>query len=138
MLHQDDLKAIAEAKLEYAELLFENRRFSNSYYLFGYAAEIALKARIAGAFVSNSIPDKKLVNDIYSHDLEKLAGIAGLSIELGERRRSSAIFDGHWSTVTEWSEQARYSMIDVFQATAMRVAMIDSKDGVFGWLRERW
>jgi hypothetical protein len=132
------LQAVASAKMNDAELLFQNDRFSNAYYLFGYAAEIAIKSRISRLFRQDTIPDKKLVNDIYSHDLNKLIGLAGLTAELAASRAASPIFDGHWSTVSDWGEASRYDMIDVFEATAMRNAMVDADQGVFGWLRERW
>jgi hypothetical protein len=132
------LQAIADAKMDDAELLFQNERYSNAYYLFGYAAEIAIKSRISGLFRQDTIPDKKLVNDIYSHDLNKLIGLAGLATELAAGRAASPVFDGHWSTVSDWGEGSRYDMIDVFEATAMRNAMVDVDQGVFRWLRDRW
>lgn len=138
MLARQDLQSLAAGKLNDAELLFQNQRHSNSYYLFGYAAEIAIKARIARLFAPETIPDRKLVNDIYSHDLNKLTGLAGLTQELAAKRQSSPPFDGHWSTVADWSEQSRYDMIDVFLSTAMRNAMIDGEEGVFRWLQDRW
>ena len=42
-----DLQALAQAKLDDAKLLFDNGRFSNAYYLAGYAVELGLKACIA-------------------------------------------------------------------------------------------
>ena len=49
-LQRTELQAIANAKLQDAELLFQNGRHSNAYYLFGYAAEIAIKSRISRLF----------------------------------------------------------------------------------------
>jgi hypothetical protein len=53
-----NLKALAQAKLDDAILLFDNKRYSNAYYLAGYAIELALKACIAKQFVADTIPDK--------------------------------------------------------------------------------
>jgi hypothetical protein len=138
MLHRSDLQLLAQAKLDDAELLFQHQRFSNAYYLFGYAAEIAIKARISRIFMPETIPDRRLVNDVYSHDLGKLIGLAGLAVELDKRRKVSAVFEGHWSAVSTWSEQTRYDMIDAFTATALRNAMMDENEGVFGWLQNFW
>jgi hypothetical protein len=138
MLHRADLQAIALAKYKDAELLFANRRYSNSYYLFGYAVEIGLKARIARSFLPETIPDRRFVSDIFQHDLTKLVGLAGLSGELAEERKRSNVFDGHWATVSSWSEQSRYDMIDEFLATAMKVAMTDQSEGIFAWLQRHW
>lgn len=137
-LERATLQAIANAKLRDAEFLFQNERFSNAYYLFGYAAEIAIKSRISRLFRPDTIPDKKFVQDIYSHDLNKLIALAGLSAELTESRAASPVFDGHWSAVSDWNEASRYDMIDVFEATAMRNAMVDEEQGIFRWLQERW
>jgi hypothetical protein len=138
MLHRTDLQAIAKAKYADAELLFRNRRYSNSYYLFGYAVEIALKARIARAFLPETLPDKRFVSDIFQHDLTKLVGLAGLTGELSEKRKGSQLFDGHWATVASWSEQSRYDMVDAFLATAMKEAMTDQAEGIFAWLQTHW
>lgn len=137
-LERTQLQAIANAKLQDAELLFQHERYSNAYYLFGYAAEIAIKSRISRLFQSDTIPDKKFVQDIYSHDLNRLVALAGLSAELAESRGASPVFDGHWSAVSDWNEASRYDIIDVFEATAMRNAMVDEEQGIFRWLQERW
>ncbi|CCV07721.1 conserved hypothetical protein [Mesorhizobium metallidurans STM 2683] len=65
-LERATLQAIANAKLRDAELLFQNERFSNAYYLFGYAAEIAIKSRISRLFSPDTIPDKKFAQDMTS------------------------------------------------------------------------
>lgn len=137
-LSRDDLQKIAQVKLEDANILFDHGRYSNSFYLFGYAAEIAIKASIARVFSSETIPDKKFVNDIYSHDLDKLIRLAGLDGQLKDERDESPAFHAYWSTVSDWSEETRYDIIDVFRATAMRNAMMDETHGVFRWLQHHW
>ena len=137
-MEREFLQQLAVAKLDDAELLFHSGRYSNAYYLFGYAAEIALKARIARLFQADTIPDRRFVNDIYTHDLNRLVELAGLTAELTAARKSSPVLDRFCSTVFDWNERSRYDMIDVSNATAMRNAMLDGNQGVFGWLRERW
>lgn len=137
-LSRNDLRNIAQVKLDDAVLLFDHGRYSNSYYLFGYAAEIALKTRIATVFLPETIPDKKFVNDVYSHDLDKLVRLAGLDGLLKVEREQSPAFEAYWSTVSDWSEDKRYDIIDVFRATAMRNAMTDQEFGVFRWLQHHW
>ena len=132
------LRSIAQSKYDDAELLFQNGRFSNAYYLFGYAAEIAIKARIAQKFLSDTIPDKKLVNDVYSHDLAKLILLAGLAEALSEARKNSTNFDSNWSAISDWEETSRYDIIAQARSTAMRNAMTDEEHGVFRWLQNYW
>lgn len=133
-----ELQGIANAKIDDAQLLFENRRYSNSYYLFGFGVEIAIKARIARVFQAETIPDRKFVLDIYTHDLDKLISLAQLASELAEARKRSPQFDAYWSTISDWSEQSRYDMVDVFRATAMKNAVLDPEQGILRWLRYHW
>ncbi|MFN7010133.1 MAG: hypothetical protein ACK4PN_08875 [Allorhizobium sp.] len=137
-MNREELQRVATTKLQDADLLFVHGRFSNSYYLFGYAVEIALKARLARYFRADFIPDKKFVNDIYTHNLSRLVELSGLQFELRDEQRRSPRFNAHWSTVSDWSENARYDMIDQFSAAAMRNAVAGEQDGVFEWLRNRW
>jgi hypothetical protein len=60
---------LARFRLEEAKLLFQNKLPCGAYYLAGYAIECALKARIAAQFRENEIPDRALVNKVYTHDL---------------------------------------------------------------------
>ena len=132
------LRAIALSKYDDAELLFQRGRFSNAYYLFGYAAEIAIKARIAQEFRPDTIPDKKFVNDIHSHDLAKLIRLAGLTTDLAGARGRSPEFDGNWATILGWEEISRYAIVDELRATRMCDAMADEEHGVFRWLQNYW
>jgi hypothetical protein len=133
-----DLRQLASTKVRDATLLFEHGRHSNAYYLFGYGVELALKARIARIFVAETIPDKQLVNNIYSHDLTKLLALSGLATRMAEDQRASPALTAYWATVVDWSEEARYQMIDEFRSRAMRDAMLAQTDGVFGWLQNNW
>ena len=132
------LQSISQTKLSDAEFLFQNERYSNAYYLFGYAAEIAIKARIAVRFRPETIPDKNFVNAVYSHNLNSLIGLAGLLEDLNSARKASLEFDSHWSTVSDWNESVRYDVVDVFLSASMRNAMMDRDNGVFEWLQARW
>ena len=53
---QSDFKILAQVKIDDAQHLYSTGRFSNAYYLAGYAVEFAIKAYIAGRFVANTIP----------------------------------------------------------------------------------
>ena len=60
-LNHKDLQNLSNAKFSDAVLLFENERFSNAYYLAGYAVGIGLKACIALQFKPETLPDPKFV-----------------------------------------------------------------------------
>jgi len=134
------LQHLAKLRLEEAKLLAREKQFSGAYYVAGYAIECALKARIAAQFRGNEIPDKNLVNKVYTHDLADLLRLAGLEAELETARQSDSEVDRRWSIVKNWTEQARYSLWTEDQATGI----IDGIDGdgksggLFQWLSARW
>jgi HEPN domain-containing protein len=133
------LRQLAKLRLDEAKLLAREKQFSGAYYVAGYAIECALKAIIAALFRENEIPDKNLVNKIYTHDLAALLSLAGLDTSL-EREQTDPELDRRWSIVKNWTEQARYTIWTEEQATAI----IDAIDGdgrtggLFQWLNARW
>ena len=131
---------LAELRLREAKLLARENQPSGAYYVAGYAIECALKARIAAQFRENEIPDKNLVNKVYTHDLTELLRLAGLEAELNIARQNDAVLDRRWSVVKNWNEQARYSTWTDQQAAAM-IDAIDGDAGAGGlpqWLSARW
>ncbi len=137
-LKRTDLQAVAQGKIDDAQYLFTNHRYSNAFYLAGYAIEIGLKACIAKQFAADAIPDKKFVVDIHVHDLKKLIGLAGLTAELRKREAGSAQFSVNWALVTEWTPEVRYGAIDAFTARFMIVAVTHATDGVLPWIKTVW
>jgi HEPN domain-containing protein len=137
-ISRDQLRLLAQEKIDDANLLFDHGRYSNAYYLYGYGVEFALKACISRLFKEHSIPEKRLVNDTYVHDLKKLVVTAKLDDELENREIESQIFKEHWRIVSSWSEQARYEMIVKDLADAIRIAVTDEENGVFKWLKNHW
>lgn len=129
---------LAEAKAEDALLLLQHGRYSNAYYLAGYAVEIGLKAIIASEFESDTLPDKNFVTKIYVHELTKLVGFAGLEAELKQLRRANFEFGTNWAIMANWSEDARYEPVDSIRASSMVEAILNEKNGILPWLRTHW
>lgn len=97
-------------RLREAKVLFDNHRYEGAYYLLGYAVECALKAYIAKLTRRHDFPpDRKFVNDIYTHDLIKLLRISGLEPEYRKEIKSNPNFELNWTTVKDWSEQSQYA-----------------------------
>jgi HEPN domain-containing protein len=130
------LQTVATSKLEDAVLLLAHDRYSNAYYLAGYAVEIALKAVIAKQFRPGVIPEKGLVNSIYTHRLISLIDLAGLSAELGQAR--NVLLAAKWTTVSQWSEASRYETISEAPARELVTAVNDPKGGVSPWIIRHW
>jgi len=133
-----DLIALAEEKFADAALLLAHGRYSNAFYLAGYAVEIGLKACIAKRIVAEAIPNRKFINSIYTHDLADLVGVADLKDHLAAQESRSAAFSTNWALVKQWDEASRYAMMDAYGAQTMIDAIGDTNDGVLQWLRRHW
>jgi len=133
-----DLQANAQAKLDDAVVLLKHGRFSNAYYLAGYAVEIALKACIAKQVSAETIPDREFITNIFNHKLMVLIGLAGLKVPLTERQKADDLFAANWGIVAEWSPEARYDAWDPTSAQTLLNAIADPKAGVFQWIKTHW
>ncbi len=118
-----------------ARSLLRTGNFDAAYYLAGLAVECALKARIAGRFRANDIPDLKLVRDVYQHDLVALVRLAGLRDALALERQRDPTVDGYWNTMTTWSMDSRYAAWSKDEATAMVEAATERATGVLSCIR---
>ncbi len=123
------------ARQREAKLLLDAGEHWGAYYLTGYAVECALKACIVKQFPRHTIPDRKLVNDFYTHEVDRLLSLTTL--------RKSLLSDPkrelNWTIIKDWSEQARYNSDitsslahDLYQACTMRTS------GVLPWLHKHW
>ena len=109
MISRQDLRRIAKARLEEAEVLLAAGQYDGAVYVCGYAVEVALKARIcrhlkwAGFPESNREFDK--LHSLKSHDLEGLIRFTGID----DKIKTSAFIE--WSLALTWTPELRYSRI---------------------------
>src|SRR5215216_6479179 len=122
-LKRADLQAIAQAKLDNARLLLQHKRFSDAYYLAGYAIEIGLKACIAAQISAETIPDKAFLTKILNHQFPVLIGLAGLATPLKEQQDRDPVFAANWALASEWSPDVRYETKDGMMAQLMITAV---------------
>jgi hypothetical protein len=115
----------------------ENGLPSGAYYLAGYAVECALKSIIAMGFRANEIPDKSLVNSVYTHNLKDLLNLAELKGPLDEAMSESPDLRESWATVSNWSEHARYRTWTADAAATMLEAVGAADKGLLQWLQKR-
>src|SRR5882757_11462025 len=108
-MNRFDLQKMAEERVADAAALLDAGRFQAAYYLCGYAVECAFKACIAKEVREFDFPDRKVVNDSYVHDLEKLLNVSGLMPEYHDEAGRSNVFTKNWTTVKDWSEASRYN-----------------------------
>ena len=128
---------LAELRLTEARLLLANGLSSGAYYLAGYAIECALKAKIAADFRENEIPELKRVQNIYTHDLSALLGLANLREQLDSERETNPGLYQRWTTIKDWSEKVRYVVSTEASASAILEA-VGGDEGLLQWLQNRW
>jgi len=138
-MKRNDLQQLSQLRVKEARVLLDTRCFVGAYYLLGYAVECALKACIAKQIKRYDFPDRKLINDNYTYDLEKLLNISGLKDELRRETQTNPNLAVHWTIVKDWSEESRYS-IGISETTArdFSSAVTARRDGVLSWLKKRW
>jgi hypothetical protein len=136
--HRLELRDVAEAKIADAILLADNLRFSNAYYLAGYSVEIALKACIARQFKPETLPDRRFVNAVHTHDFDELIRLAGLQDDSRAAFGLDPMLGANWAIVAEWSEATRYDMVTREKCDQMIEAVGGEPSGVLQWLRQHW
>lgn len=120
MISIDDLLAIAETRLEDANVLLTNDRLDGAAYLCGYAVELALKARICRTLNWAGFPEKRSeFENLASFKTHKLDVLLSLS---GQEQRIKTDNFSEWSAVATWDPEARYRAVG--QADAVQVALM--------------
>ena len=138
-MNRADLQLLSDARVADAEALLLAERWAAAYYLLGYAVECGLKACAARQFQQDEVPDKAVVSDFYTHNLDKLLGISGVKAALEARARAEPDFQVNWNTVRDWTETSRYDhSTSEAKARDMLVAVTDPNTGVLSWLRTQW
>ena len=118
--------------------MFGSGEYSGAYYLIGYAVECALKACIAKKVKRHDFPDRKTVNDSYTHDLDKLAMLADLRPSLQQRTQVDQQFAANWEVAQLWSEDSRYFRTNRRDSKRLIDAIMDEDHGVMSWVTRHW
>lgn len=138
MLNRNDLQRLAQIRLEDSIVLLQANKASSAYYLAGYSVELGIKACISKLFQNDVIPDKGLVNAIYTHSLESLMATSGLLPQLNADIKEDPVFGAYWGIVTKWNEASRYEIWDPISAATLINAIVEEKHGVLRWLKQHW
>jgi HEPN domain-containing protein len=137
-MNRNDLQRLSRIRLKEARVLLEAKCYDGAYYLCGYAVELALKACIAKMTRRHDFPDKKTVNDSYSHNLASLVGVAGLTARLVQETNRDQAFGLNWTTLKDWSEERRYRLNSEKEARDLYRAVTARQHGVMRWIRQHW
>jgi HEPN domain-containing protein len=138
-MDRSDLQILAETRVADAEALLQMGRWAAAYYLLGYAIECGLKACAVKQFREHEVPDRKVVNDFYTHRLDQLLNISGVKDALEQRAAVDQEFQKNWNAVRDWSEASRYEHATTeAKARDMLIAVTDTASGVLTWLKTQW
>lgn len=138
-MNRASFQRISELRRREAAILLKAGQYPGAYYLLGYAIECALKACVAKQVRRYDFPDKKLANEAFTHELEKLMRLSGLAPELEKETRTNQALELNWAVVKDWSESSRYEIgISEVQARDLYSACTARRDGVLNWIRRRW
>ena len=138
-MNRKDLQALADLRVVDAKILLDAGRFSAAYYLLGYAVECALKACVAKQIKEHDFPDKQLVLDSYTHNLDQLLRISGVKPHFDKRIKTDKSLEVNWTTVKDWTEATRYdNNIAEVRARDLLRAVTDTTSGVLTWLKTVW
>ena len=133
------LQQLDELRVRDAEALLAASQWEAAYYLLGYSIECALKACIAQQFRLHQVPEKKLVNSFYAHNLEELLSIAGLKSAKDACCAADAQFEAKWNTVQAWTEATRYDVgVLETKAREMFEAVTHATSGILPWMKTQW
>lgn len=138
-MNRTDLQKLADIRVEDARVLIDAGRFPGAYYLLGYAVECALKACIAKQIREHDFPDKRLVLDSYTHNLDRLLEISGVKRQFDDKVKTDGGFGASWTTVRDWTEGARYeNNVPEVKVRDLLKATTDPASGVLTWLKTLW
>jgi hypothetical protein len=130
---------LCKLRVKEARILLNARHFSGAYYLAGYAVECALKACVAKQINRHDFPNKKLANEVFTHNLEQLMHGAGLWPTFEGDIRNNPTLQVNWAVVKDWSVESRYEVgITEARARALYSACTASQHGVLKWIKGRW
>lgn len=138
-MNRSDFQKMAKKRLKDAKTLLEQRRYSGAYYLCGYVVECGLKACIAKRTKQFDFPpDRKTINDIYTHDLQLLLKSSELKQMLEKEIRKNKKLEVNWSLVKDWKETSRYEKHTRKETRDLYLANSRKKSGVLKWISQCW
>lgn len=138
-MNRDDFRALAGIRVREARMLRDEQHWCGCYYLAGHAVECALKACIASATRRYDFPDKRFVQESYTHDLTALLKLAALDVQLRLDSLTRPAVALNWSVAKDWTVDSRYNRsVTARQALDLYRAVAQRGTGVLPWVRQYW
>jgi len=101
--------------------------------------ECALKACICRQTKEFDFPpNRNFVNECYSHNIETLLEVAGLTTAKEIACDTAPTLNDHWEFTFAWNEQNRYIRRGEADARRLYLAVADRGKGVLEWIKSSW
>jgi HEPN domain-containing protein len=133
------LQQLARDRIRDAKALLAAGRWAGAYYMAGYAVECGLKSCVIAYLLrTDQFPERKYSEQCWTHDLERLMGLAGLEGALGTATAADVSLNDNWTTVKDWDESSRYARRTKAEAKELYRAITDKKHGILAWIKFHW
>lgn len=140
MATRQQLKALAQLRLQEAEALFTVGLYDGCAYICGYVVELALKARICATLGVEEYPEKgsRLKDAFRTHDFDDLKLLAGMEHEFTPDKLDRF---ANWSIASKWNPNWRYESQGTYdKAAAEQIlnAIREKPEGILECISSRW
>ena len=137
---RSDFQKLTDLRMKESQLLLNQKDWDGAYYLAGYALECALKACVMKYVEQTGVifEDKKYGKKCWTHDLDELFRLAGLTVVRNQAISNNPQLRQNWTVASSWSEASRYRFIAQLMSENLINATNDPADGVLTWLKNYW
>ncbi|PDS23791.1 HEPN domain-containing protein [Flavobacterium branchiophilum] len=140
----EEIKKLADLRLEEAEILLNSGKSNGAFYLLGYTIELYLKYKICKLLNIDNLFDEKCTlkkyfdgrNPFFSHDLNTLLVFSGLKLKFDDAKSENLILSKTTSLLLDaWSEKSRYDMNPKrIEDVKVTIDLLKNEKGLLSWI----
>ena len=141
----EDIKNLADLRLEEAQILLNNEKTNGAFYLLGYTIELYLKYKICKLLNIDDLFDSKCSlkkyfegrNPFFSHDLNTLLVYSGLKMKFDVAKSENMVLSKTTSLLLHaWSEKSRYEVHPKSKKDIqVSIDLLKDKNGLLLWIQ---
>jgi hypothetical protein len=139
----EDIKKLADTRLEEAQILLDNDKPNGAFYLLGYTIELYLKYKICkllnidDLFNDDCQLKKHFGRTFYSHNLNSLLVFSGLKIKFDNAKGQDLILQKTTSLLLDaWTESSRYEIQPKNKKDIQEsINLLKNENGLLSWIQ---